>query len=258
MEGLSIIIPVFNKIEITLKCIGSIKKYNRACAYEIIIVDNGSTDGTRAVLSEDKAVTYIRNEENAGAAGGFNRGAGAAGYGILCFMHNDVFVFRDNWTAAICDFLAGTANTGVAGLYGAKTMRRDGSFRGRTIVHAEKDNPLIRRPYEKVAVVDGLLMAVRRPVFERIGGYCEDYSFHFYDKDISLRALRSGFDNYVLNIPFEHACAATRRDVKDDDGRRDEDKKRFLEKWSGRLPADVTAWHERIGYLVPFNFPKFL
>ncbi len=272
MEGLSIVIPVFNKIESTVKCINSIREFNMDCAYEIIVVDNGSTDETQGFFSgssspgnrdargfsDDEKIIYIRNEENLGVSRGFNMGAEAAGYNILCFMHNDVFIFMDNWAAVICDFLVRTANTGVAGLYGAKTLRKDSSFRGKTIVHSMRGRPSFHKHSEKAAVIDGLLMAVRRPVFERIGGYCEDFTFHFYDKDISLRSLKNGFDNYVLNIPFEHACATTRKEIKDDERIRYEDKKRFLEKWSGHLPADVTTWREKIDYFVPFNFPKSL
>ncbi|RJQ49307.1 MAG: glycosyltransferase [Nitrospiraceae bacterium] len=246
MEGVSIIIPVFNKVKTTLECIDFIREHNRNCTYEIIIVDNGSTDGTRDMLTH---FTFIRNEKNLGVAKALNIGAGAARYDILCFMHNDVFVYRKDWPAEIYRFISTKEDSGVVGLYGAKTLRRDGSFRGKTIVHAKKGRPAINMPFENVAVVDGLLLSMKKPVYKAIGGFCEDFQVHFYDKDISLRAVEKGYDNYVLNIPFEHRCAATRSQIKDDDAIREAARKRFIEIWKDSLPADVTTVIEKIGYL---------
>jgi GT2 family glycosyltransferase len=250
MEGLSIIIPVFNKLETTLKCIDSIRSQNGDAGYEIIIVDNGSTDGTPLHFSDDKKIVYIRNQENLGVSKALNIGAEAAGYDALCFMHNDVFVFRENWTAEITGFLSTTANAGVVGLYGAKTLRKDGTFRGKTIVHAEKGGPAMNRPVEKVAVVDGMLLAMKKTVFQKCRGFCDGFSVHYYDKDISLRAYKNGFVNYVLNIPFEHACAATRAQIPDEDSIRDEAQEIFCEAWSLYLPVDVSSWKDRVSYAV--------
>jgi glycosyltransferase involved in cell wall biosynthesis len=290
MERLSIVIPVYNKMESTLKCINSIREFNRDCTFEIIIVDNGSTDETQQVFERgsisvipakagiqsraldspvpdqsgqatpenDKLVhqissdqiTYIRNEKNLGVSKALNSGAEAAKYKILCFMHNDVFIFQNNWAASICDFIKNTANAGVVGLYGAKAIRKDGSFRGKSIVHAKKDNPSITRKFEKVAVVDGLLLGMHKQVFERTRGFCDGFIVHYYDKDISLRAYRNGFENYVLNIPFEHVCAATRSAITQDDNIRDEAQENFMEIWDLYLPIDVSTWRDKISYTV--------
>jgi GT2 family glycosyltransferase len=253
MEGISIIVPVFNKIETTVKCIDAIRQRNAGSSFEIIIVDNGSTDETREVFTLraglKPAPTYIRNSENLGVAKAFNIGADAAKYDIFCFMHNDVFIFKDHWIAALQDFIVRIPNAGVVGLYGAKTLRKDGSFRGKTIVHAKKNNPAIHGSFEKVAVVDGLLMTMKKTAFKKTGGFCEDFGVHYYDKDISMRAMKSGFDNYILSIPFEHECNTTRSQINKDDLVRDAARNKFTGMWKGFLPADVTTLRERIGYL---------
>jgi GT2 family glycosyltransferase len=267
MEGLSIIIPVFNKIETTMKCINSIRELNRDCVYEIIIIDNGSTDETPRVFSSyteigaegdsqpgdsgDRGkITYIRNDKNLGVAKVLNKGASVANFDILCFMHNDVFISQENWITSLGEFITNTANAGVVGLYGAKTIRKDGSFKGKSIIHAIKDNPTITNRFEKVAVVDGLLLAMSKAVFHKTKGFCDDFTVHYYDKDMSLRAYKNGFVNYVLNIPFEHTCATTRREIVQDDTIRDEAQKKFMEMWNFYLPLDVSTWREKIGYLV--------
>ncbi|MEW6602112.1 MAG: glycosyltransferase [Nitrospirota bacterium] len=257
MEGLSIIVPVYNKIETTLKCIDSITSQNTTAAYEIIIVDNGSTDGTEQECRDgfktrlyNEHITCIRNKENLGVSKALNIGADAAKYDALCFMHNDVFVFRENWTAEIAGFISKTSNAGVVGLYGARTIRKDGTFRGKTIVHAEKNGPGMQKTFEKVAVVDGLLLAMKKTVFQKCRGFCEGFTIHYYDKDISLRAYKNGLVNYVLNIPFEHECAATRTQIPEEDAVRDEAQQVFCEAWSLYLPVDVSSWKDRISYVV--------
>lgn len=249
MEGLSIIIPVFNKMETTLRCIQSICEENASALYEIVIVDNGSTDGTQAFFSgeDNKKIIYIRNPENLGVSKALNTGVARAQYPTLCFMHNDVIVHEKNWTVSIREFITAHPDAGVVGLYGAKTVREDGSFRGKSIVHGKKDGPSMKKPFETVAVVDGMLMAMKKPVFEQVGGFSDDYIVHFYDKDISLKVMITGnYANYVLNIPFEHVCAATRTDISDDDRIRDEAKDKFLGMWADSLPVDVTTWREKI------------
>lgn len=250
MEKVSIIIPVFNQIETTLDCIANIREFNKdSSLFEIIVVDNGSTDDTPQVLSNDKGIVYIRNKENVGLSKAYNSAARQARYNILCFMHNDVFVYEDNWVSTLSGFICKTQDAGIVGLYGAKTIRKDGSFRGKTIVHSKKDSPSISGPFERVAIVDGLLMAMHRDVLEKVGGFNEGFTIHYYDKDISMRALLNKMHNYVISIPFEHLCAATRKNVSREKSIRDEAQKRFIEIWHNFLPADVTTWKEKLSYI---------
>jgi len=249
MEGISIIIPVFNKLDATQKCVQQIRESNSTCDHEIIIVDNGSTDETQESFLNDHKIIYVRNDTNLGVAKAMNVGAAEAGYDLLCFMHNDVFVYQEDWPVIIKKFIRETPGAGVVGLYGAKAIRADSSFRGNSIVHAKRENPSLRKPCEKVAVVDGLLLAMRKSVFDTVGGFSDEFIMHFYDKDMSLKTLTAGFTNYVLNIPFEHSSATTRSGMKEDDSIRDEAKGKFLAMWAESLPVDVTTWWERIGYL---------
>lgn len=252
MEGISIIIPVFNKLDITRKCINYIREFNQQFPLEIVIVDNGSTDKTPEVLSNEKDITYIRNQENLGISKAYNHGTKIAKYDLLCFMHNDVFLFENKWILKIRDFILKTPKVGIVGLYGAKTLRRDGSFMGKTIVHSKKDSPSITKPFETVAVVDGLFMAMHRSTFKKIEGFNEVFPVHYYDKDISLKVLKNKFINYVLNISFEHLCATTRNNIEKDKQIRDKAQKKFIQIWDNFLPVDVTTlWEKVICFMKP-------
>ncbi|HYQ47880.1 MAG TPA: glycosyltransferase, partial [Thermodesulfovibrionales bacterium] len=153
MGKVSVIIPVYNKIEMTLRCIEHIRRTNDPASFEIVIVDNGSSDATENTLAKDAGIVYLRNRENLGISRACNEAAGLAHHNTFCFMHNDVFVWQQDWISRLAGFIAATPDAGVVGLYGAKLLRKDGSFRGRSIVHAKKDAPAMRSSFTKVAVV---------------------------------------------------------------------------------------------------------
>ena len=56
----SIVIPVFNKLELTKVCLDSIHKVGADASFEIIVVDNGSTDGSRQWLADQEAEGRLR------------------------------------------------------------------------------------------------------------------------------------------------------------------------------------------------------
>ncbi|WP_048746139.1 glycosyltransferase family 2 protein, partial [Paenibacillus sp. P22] len=62
----SIVMLTFNQLEYTKQCIESIRSYTEPNTYELIIVDNGSTDGSREWLAEQEDIRLLLNEENVG------------------------------------------------------------------------------------------------------------------------------------------------------------------------------------------------
>ncbi len=246
MEAITVVIPVFNRCDVTKQCVGLIRRQHEGGSVSIVLVDNGSTDETEKVFSRNPDVVYIRNSGNLGVSRACNAGAARAPEGILCFMHNDVFIEERDWLEKISRFLVQRGDRGIIGLYGAQQMRRDGSFRGRTIVHAQKDAPAMPSKAVRVAVVDGLLMAMRRSVFAGIGGFSPDFPIHYYDKDISLRAHAAGVQNYVLHIPFIHLCNTTRRTVAGENAEREQARQLFVERWASFLPLDVRSRREKL------------
>lgn len=86
----SIILVTYNKLEYTKACIDSIKQYNKGKNYEIIIVDNNSTDGTREWLKEQKDIKCILNNENKGFPAGCNQGI------KIAKEDNDIFLLNND------------------------------------------------------------------------------------------------------------------------------------------------------------------
>jgi GT2 family glycosyltransferase len=248
MEGISVIIPCYNKLELTRSCISSLNQIKDS-DIEFIIIDNGSTDGTSDFL---KTLTgkfrCCLNQENLGMVRAFNLGASIGKYDSFVFMHNDVIVYDSSWPDKIKDFLNCNQDAGIVGFYGARKIRKDASFHGRGIVHSKLENGNMRHDYMEVAIIDGLFMAMKKKLYEEIGKFDEGYTMHYYDKDISLKSHKSGYRNYILNIPFTHTGAGTRSAVKteDDNALRDKMNNIFVNRWSDYLPLDVRTKGERI------------
>jgi GT2 family glycosyltransferase len=144
---------------------------------------------------------------------------------------------------------------GLAGLYGAKRVRRNGRFAGRTIVHSLADGPTVRPPWEEVAVVDAVCLCLPRAGLEAVGGLDEGYGFfHGIDRDLSFAVREQGLRCVVVHAPFHHRGGGTRtREFAADPEReradladRDAALARFVTKWGRRLPADVRPLGQRV------------
>ena len=72
VNGYTIVILTYNNLEYTKICIDSIRKYNNN--FELVVIDNNSTDGTAEWLKSQKGIKYILNEENRGFPAGCNQG----------------------------------------------------------------------------------------------------------------------------------------------------------------------------------------
>ena len=103
---LSIIIPVWNKYNFTKACLEDLSRL--PLDHEIIVVDNDSTDETRAALEKNTRIAYKRNKENLGFAKACNIGWSMASGPNMLFLNNDTHVRsnHENWThdlISLCD-----------------------------------------------------------------------------------------------------------------------------------------------------------
>ena len=254
MSRVSLVMAVFNQLPLTRACLESLRP--TTVTFDLVVVDNGSTDGTAEFL---RAFPYPfpfrahRNGENLGLIRALNQGWRLAGSEFVCFLHNDTEMRDPRWLERLVAALEGDRGAGLAGLYGARRVRRDGRYVGRTIVHCLADGPGMREPEVEVAAVDGVCLFLRRSLLETLGGFDEGYGFfHGYDRDLSFAVREAGGRCVVVNAPFIHRGGGTRGSVAaegplaDDLARRREALARFAAKWRHRLPSDVRQPAQRI------------
>lgn len=254
MSRVSLVIAVFNQLPLTRTCLDSLRP--TTVPFDLIIVDNGSVDGTAEFLRAFPYPFPLRsqgNAENLGLIRALNQGWRLAAGEFVCFLHNDTEMRDARWLERLVAALDGDRGVGLAGLYGARRVRRDGRYVGRTIVHCLAEGPGMWEREVEVAAVDGVCLCLKRSLLERLGGFDEGYGFfHGYDRDLSFAVRETGSRCVVVNAPFAHRGGGTRASVaaegplSDDLAQRREAMGRFVAKWRHRLPSDVRRPAERV------------
>jgi GT2 family glycosyltransferase len=228
--------------------------------FELCVVDNGSTDGTDAYFrgfALPYPLRYERNAANVGLISALNQGARLAGGEVLCFLHNDTEMREAAWLERLEAALGAGRRVGLAGLYGARRVRRDGRYVGRTIVHCLEDGPGMPAPVVEVAAVDGVCLCLRRALLDELGGFDEGYGFfHGYDRELSFAVRERGLACAVVDARFVHRGGGTRTAelapvaAAEDLEQRRQAMARFARKWRRRLPSDVRGfWERTVNYM---------
>lgn len=255
MERVTLVMSVFNQVELTRACMESLRATTEP--FRLIVIDNGSTDATPAFFERfayPYPLRFARNATNQPVIATLNRAWRLAETEYVCVLHNDTEMLEPAWLTRLLAPLA-EPDVGITGLYGVKRLRRDGRFMGRTIVHSLSSGPTLRRDREEVVVVDSVCMCMSRRLMEELGGFDEGYGFyHGLDRDLCLAVRERGLRCVIVRAPFVHHGGGTRaRDfsVRPDDQNADLALRRvaierFLTKYGHRLPCDVRPLRERM------------
>ncbi len=198
----SIVIPVCNKMELTVQCLTTLARLTEQLRYEVIVVDNGSSDGTSEFLKQlEGDVRIIANSENLGFAKACNQGARAAQGRFLIFLNNDTIPLS-NWMTALVAEVTSHPEVGIVGsklLYEDDTIQHAGvvfSREGLMPYHLyrrlHRDHPAVnqRRTFQCVTAA---CMLIRREIFETEGGFDEGFQNGFEDVDLCLKVIAKGW-----------------------------------------------------------------
>jgi len=197
----SIIIPVWNRRDLTEQCLIRLAEVTQGNEYEVILVDNGSTDTTPELLRALSGdVRIIRNEENRGFAVACNQGARAAKAPYLVFLNNDTLPL-EGWLEALIQEVEASPDVAVVGsrlLYENGSIQHGGlafSWLYGTAYHmymrVAANAPMVTRRREMQAVT-AACMLVRREAFEAVGGFDEGFRNGFEDVDLCLKIRERG------------------------------------------------------------------
>lgn len=197
----SIVIPVHNAFATTYNCLRSILEHPPEVSYEIVVVDDASTDETMlAAIVLSGAVRLLRNPSNQGFVRSCNAGAKAARGRCLMFLNNDTLV-RDGWLDALVATFETVPNVGIAG---AKLLSADGQLQeAGGVVWRLGDawnwgrGQDARDPaycYLRDADwVSGAALMIPAELFALLGGFDEHFAPGYYeDTDLAFRARQMG------------------------------------------------------------------
>ncbi|MEK5061599.1 hypothetical protein BK126_24205 [Paenibacillus sp. FSL H7-0326] len=209
MEGPSIVIPTYNQIDMLKGCIASIQAYTSQ-PYEIVVVDNASTDGTAEYLrSLDLNVRYTVLDSNLGFAGGVNHGLMMARGQYIVVLNNDVVV-TPGWLTNMMSCLdsdAGIAAVGPVTNYigGEQQIEVPYTEVRDMLPFAERFNKPDPGKWKYTDRLVGFCLLFRRELLYDIGYLDEGYRIGNYeDDDWMIRIRLSGRKLCIAGDSFIH------------------------------------------------------
>ena len=223
-------------------------------AHEIILVDDGSTDGTREWLATltDQPFRVVLNEKNLGYAAANNRGAALARGEFIALLNNDL-ILTPRWLEPMLDAQAGLgARAGLIGnvQLNARTGALDhtGIFINHKGIPEHDRTPVSDcRPRGQnlrgVDLVTGACVLIRRELWHKLGGFDQRYHNGCEDVDLCLRAKAAGQVNAVAlrSVILHHISASPGRKLRDE-----ENCYRLALRWRDELARlGLPAWCRR-------------
>jgi GT2 family glycosyltransferase len=204
MIDLSIIIVNWNTRDLLCQCLRSIQETADGIAYEIVVVDNGSADGSLPAVREAfPLVQLIANAENLGFARANNQGIRASRGRHVLLLNSDTLV-RPGALAALVGFLEQHSDVGIVG---PELLNRDGSVQlswaafptlwselsGKNIRARRRRPARDGREAYSVDWIGGACLLIRRAAIEQIGLLDERFFMYSEETDWCFRAWEQGW-----------------------------------------------------------------
>jgi GT2 family glycosyltransferase/glycosyltransferase involved in cell wall biosynthesis len=196
----SIVIPVYNKWAYTAACLRSLADTSCRAGFEVIVVDDLSTDVTPQRLAAVEGLVSLRNEQNLGFVGSCNRGAEQARGRYIVMLNNDTQVMN-GWLDALLETFERFPDTGLAGarlVYPDGTLQEAGGiiFRDGSGWNYGKGDSADRPEYQFSREVDycsGACIMLPTSLFRELGGFDPHYAPAYYeDTDLAFRIRQRG------------------------------------------------------------------
>ncbi|MDT9027896.1 glycosyltransferase [Rossellomorea yichunensis] len=261
----SIIILTYNQLPLTKQCLDSLRKHTNKEEIELIVVDNGSSDGTVDYLKSQPDIKLIRNKHNVGFAKGCNQGGEVATGDYILFLNNDTVVTK-NWLAPMLGRLASDERLGMIGpisnyVSGQQQIPVPYTQISQVDKFAEQIQKENAGKTKKVLRLVGFCLLAKRIVLDEIGWFDEDFELgSFEDDDLCIRALQQGYQLAIALDSFVHhhghATFTGNQDL-NINHLFHVNQQRFIDKWQTNLTY-YTHPRPEIVNLVPTNAKRIL
>ena len=218
----SIIIPTRDKPELLSKCVDSVRNMTKYPNYEIIIVNNMSSESTTLSLLAnygELGITVLDFAEPFNYSKICNFAAANVSGQFLCFLNNDTEVLYENWLSSMVDH----AIQDTTGVVGAVLIYPDGSIQHMGIAlgytgvagHPGRGTTQVEILPSSCYEVSGVTFAcavVSKTKFQEIGGLDESFPVGYNDVDFCVRSAKAGYKNIMcLDARLTHSESQTRK-----------------------------------------------
>lgn len=215
----SIVVVLHNRAELTLSCLYSLLR-NPFKSFEVILVDNNSTDATRQLLKHLNGAKIILNDENLHYLLACNQATKVVDGNHLLFLNNDTQILGDSITVAV-----NTLNSSEdIGAVGGKLILPDGTLQeagsmiwkdGSCVGYGRGDSPTAPQYMfqRSVDYCSAAFLLTRRELFLELGGFDEDYQPAYYEEtDYCVRLQKLGkkiiYNPKVSILHYEFASSS--------------------------------------------------
>jgi N-acetylglucosaminyl-diphospho-decaprenol L-rhamnosyltransferase len=196
---IDVVVPTFNRWELTEACLQDLAA--QTVEHQVIVSDNGSSDGTAVRVREAfPDATVVESERNSGFATACNRGVAAGAGSFIVLLNNDVRAQRDFLERLVAPFARDERVGSVAALLvrpdeqtiDSVGLAADATFAGfprlagLPVSEAAREQPALAGP-------SGGAAAYRRAAWEEVGGLDEAIFFYMEDLDFALRLRGAGW-----------------------------------------------------------------
>jgi GT2 family glycosyltransferase len=263
VRSVTIVVLAWNGLAYTRRCVETVLRNTDYPAYRILVVDNGSTDGTWEYIERQEILTSIRNPANLGFAKGSNIGIRAADpLSDIVLLNNDTEIHQPDW---LWQLQRAAYDAPTVGPVGCRMVRPDGllehagaympldTFWGQHIGAGERNV----NQYSRNRDVEGVVFAcvyLKRELLRTAGLLDEDYGSYFEDTDYCLRAAKLGYRTVCCGSVtiFHHENVSTRINRVEHRDLFLKAQKVFRSKWERKLSK--TRYTREIGWHSLFNF----
>ncbi|MBO7114506.1 MAG: glycosyltransferase family 2 protein [Bacteroidaceae bacterium] len=215
----SIIIVNYNTLHVLLPCLDSIMEHTHGLSFEIIVVDNGSIDGSVQTLQSDGRIRFVSAGSNLGFGKANNLGLSVAKGQYILFLNSDTLL-TNNAVGMMYDFSC--HYEGRLGALGAVLVNRSGQkihsfgkfprmrddFSKYLWIPLKKALHLYRQPvieypsqWAKVDYVTGADLFVNRQVLDECGAFHPAFFMYCEESEMEYRFHLKGYDNIIMNGP---------------------------------------------------------
>lgn len=238
----SIIIPVYNQYKYTLACLYYIEKHTSQIPYEIILVDDNSTDETIDIENRVPNINVIRNKTNKGFLYNCNIAAKSARGDYIALLNNDILV-STNWLEFLLNAYSAFPEAAVVGGQlifpngkiqesGRKIFFDGTSYNKYNNLDMDKFDASVR----SVHYCSGCLLLIDKLVWDELGGFDTRFTPAYYEDNDFCMAVREKLGRLVLCEPKCKAIHFHNVSYKQTSNNLSEiNRQKFLKKWDKEL-----------------------